>query len=174
MDWMENITRTNRKATRRRFVLERCRYSSFEKFKDAFDTALGATLPLCKQSRRMRHFRSFFKPRQMPTGSSSWRHIRYGFRQCRHRCPCKPGWFLLEQWSNYSTLCPVEPVLRTFVQYLITFCSRPEAASDVISGTFARPIGLDKCVKFRGSSSNRSLEIPPEAVWGDIFEFFSL
>ena len=30
----------------------------------------------------------------------------------------------------------VGPVLRTFVQYLITCCSRPEAASDVISGKF--------------------------------------
>ena len=27
------------------------------------------------------------------------------------------------------------PVLHTFVQYLIAFCSRPETPSDVISGT---------------------------------------
>ena len=31
-------------------------------------------------------------------------------------------------------------VLRTFVQYLIAFCSRPEKASDVISGRFVRQI----------------------------------
>ena len=41
------------------------------------------------------------------------------------------------------------PILRTCVQYLMTFFSRPEAASDVISGRFVMPIVLDKCVKFR-------------------------
>ena len=36
----------------------------------------------------------------------------------------------------------------TFVQYLITFCSRPEADGDVISSAFVGPFVLDKCVKF--------------------------
>ena len=34
-----------------------CQYTSPEKFEDAFDTAID----LCKQSRRMRHFRKFFR-----------------------------------------------------------------------------------------------------------------
>ena len=55
------------------------------------------------------------------------------------------------------------PVLRTFVQYLIAFCSRPETASDFISG---------KYVKFRDPGLNRSREIPPETVIGDIFDRF--
>ena len=44
---------------------------------------------------------------------------------------------------------PVAPVLRTFVQYLIVFCGRPEAASDVISGKFVRPSVPDKFEQFR-------------------------
>ena len=54
--------------------------------------------------------------------------------------------------------------MRTFVQYLIAFCSQLEAASDVISGRFARLIVLDKCVRFRNPCLNRSRDIPPEAV----------
>ena len=38
------------------------------------------------------------------------------------------------------------PVFCTCVQYLITFCNRPEAASDVIFGRFVRPTVLDKRV----------------------------
>ena len=64
------------------------------------------------------------------------------------------------------------PVLRTFVQYLITFCSRTEAAGDVLSGRFVGPIVLDKPVKFCGPTLNRSREIPPEAVRGGIFDSF--
>ena len=37
-----------------------------------------------------------------------------------------------------------------------------------------RPIVADKCVKFRDPYLNRSREIPPEAVGGGIFHFFSL
>ena len=55
---------------------------------------------------------------------------------------------------------------------LITFGSRPEAASDVVSGMFVGLIVLDKCMKFRGSSLNRSREMPPEAVGGGIFDSF--
>ena len=52
--------------------------------------------------------------------------------------------------------CPAGPVLRTVVQYLIAFCSRLEAASDVISGTFVGPIGLNKRVTFHDPNLNRS------------------
>ena len=52
------------------------------------------------------------------------------------------------------------PVLRTFVQYLIAFCSRLQAAYDVISGVFVRPIVPDKSIQFR----DPRLEHRPEAA----------
>ena len=58
-----------------------------------------------------------------------------------------------------------------FAQYLVTFCSRLEVASDVISSRFVRPISLDECVKFPAPSLNHSLQIPPKAVGGGIFDF---
>ena len=61
---------------------------------------------------------------------------------------------------------PAAPVLRTFVQHVIAFCSRLEAASDAISGTLMRMDVSDKCVKFRDPRLNRSREIRPEAVGG--------
>ena len=64
------------------------------------------------------------------------------------------------------------PVSRTFMQ--IGFCNRPETDSDVISGTFVGPIFPDKPVKFCDPYLNRSREIPPEAIGGDIFDSFSL
>ena len=67
---------------------------------------------------------------------------------------------------------PAAPVLRTVLQYLIAFCSRLEAASDVISGTFVAPTVPDKIVKFRDPCLNRSRVIPPEAVGGGIFDSF--
>ena len=79
---------------------------------------------------------------------------------------------LNKHWSNYWTLCPTGPVLRTFVQHLITFVSRPEAASEVISGEFVGPTLLDRCVKFRCHSLNASREILPEAVGGGISDSF--
>ena len=60
--------------------------------------------------------------------------------------------------------------MRTIVQCLITFCSRPEAASDISSGTFVGTVVPDKRVKFHDPSLNRSREIPPEAVGGRIFD----
>ena len=63
------------------------------------------------------------------------------------------------QWPNYSTL-PGRPVLRiTFVQYLIAFCTRPDATSDVVSGVAYRPIGVMVHAKFNDSRSNRSRDI---------------
>ena len=64
--------------------------------------------------------------------------------------------------AELFTSLPASPVLRAFVQYLTAFCSRLEAASNVISRTFVRQIGPDKPVKLR--------EIPPEAVGGGIFD----
>ena len=58
------------------------------------------------------------------------------------------------------------------MQYLISFCSRPEAASDVISDSFVGPVVLDQYVKFRGPSLERSREMPHEAVGSGIFDNF--
>ena len=49
-----------------------------------------------------------------------------------------------KQWPNFSTLLPAAPVLSTFLQYLIAFCKRPEASSDLVSSKCVRPIVLDK------------------------------
>ena len=63
-----------------------------------------------------------------------------------------------KQWPIYSTLWPAGPLLR----------SRPEAASDVISGRFVRLVVLDKwisvCKLFCSSRIHRSREIRPEAI----------
>ena len=51
-------------------------------------------------------------------------------------------------------------VLRTFVQYLITFCSRPKTDSDVISDVVVDPTGMKVSVKLFGDSRpNRSRDI---------------
>ena len=58
---------------------------------------------------------------------------------------------------------PASPVLRTFAQYLLTFCSRPDAERNAISGRLVRFIVPDKYVKLRlrvefvqnGSSEDR-------------------
>ena len=49
---------------------------------------------------------------------------------------------------------------------------RPEAAGDAISGAFVGPFVLDKCLKCRDPSFNRSREIPPEAIGNGIFDSF--
>ena len=38
---------------------------------------------------------------------------------------------------------PTAPALRTFVEYLIAFCSRTETASDVVSSQFVQHIAHD-------------------------------
>ena len=61
------------------------------------------------------------------------------------------------------------PVLRTFVQYLIAFCSPPEAASEVISGVVVDPIRIKFHVKLGDSRSNRSRDIRvPHFVTNDV------
>ena len=77
----------------------------------------------------------------------------------------------VKQWPKYSTLWPAGPVLRiTLVQNLIAFCSRPEVTCDVISGSFVGPVVPDNRVKFGDARLNCSQEIPPEAVYGGIFD----
>ena len=55
---------------------------------------------------------------------------------------------------------PAAPVLRGFC----AFCSRPEAAMDVISSKFVGLIVPDKRVKFRDHRLNHSGEIQPKSV----------
>ena len=57
---------------------------------------------------------------------------------------------------------PAAPVLRTLVQYLSAFCSRPLTSSDVLSGIIVRLHvlrGHDKYAKCRDPSFNRFREI---------------
>ena len=68
---------------------------------------------------------------------------------------------------------PIAPALRTFVRYLIAFCSRQEAASDVVSGPFVRPIVPDKLINYRDPRLNRCQEIRRKAVGYGIFISFS-
>ena len=55
---------------------------------------------------------------------------------------------VISRWPNYAASVLAAPVLRTIVQYLIAFCSRPETASDIISGRLVGPIVHDKHVNF--------------------------
>ena len=80
------------------------------------------------------------------------------------------SWF--KQSPIYLNLWPAGPVLHTFVKYLVTFCSRLETASDVISGKFVGPIVPNKSVKFCDPRLNLSGEIEPEVVEGGIFHVF--
>ena len=66
-------------------------------------------------------------------------------------------------------LLPAAPVLRTFVQYLMVFCSRPETAWDVISSRF-----VELTVPDESDRLNRSREIrPKKAVGCGIYYHFS-
>ena len=56
-------------------------------------------------------------------------------------------WSCVIPWPSYSTLA-AGLILRTFVQYSVAFCSRLEAAKDVISGGFMKLIVSDKAAKF--------------------------
>ena len=79
--------------------------------------------------------------------------------------------------TELCTAMPATPVLRTFMQYSIAICSRPETVSDVISGIYIRHVnGTDfvsnKHVEFREHRLNHSREIPLEPVGGGIFDCF--
>ena len=66
---------------------------------------------------------------------------------------------------------PAGPISRTFVRYLFAFCSRPEAASDVIFSILVRLSLPNKSVKFCDPLLN-SQKIAPEAIGGGIFDSF--
>ena len=51
---------------------------------------------------------------------------------------------------------PVGPILHTFMQNSITFCSQLEEAIDVIAEVAVEKAGLDVHVKFGDSRSNYS------------------
>ena len=51
-----------------------------------------------------------------------------------------------------------------FLQYLMAFCSRLEAANNVTNGKFVRPIVTGKCAKCADLRLNCSREIRPGAV----------
>ena len=77
-----------------------------------------------------------------------------------------------KHWPNYSTLWPTRPVLRTFVHYLIIFCSRPESGSDVISCKFVERIVSDKCVKLVNLAQTvleKFLPYPSQAAFSTVF-----
>ena len=67
---------------------------------------------------------------------------------------------------------PVGPVLYTFMQYSIAFCSRPEAANGATSGIFVGPIVANKNAKFDGHRTSGSRKISPEGVGGGIIDVF--
>ena len=67
---------------------------------------------------------------------------------------------------------PVGIVLRTFVQYLIAFCSQPETASEVISCSFVRlPLSPTSVYNFCDSRLKRFREIRPEVIGRGILQF---
>ena len=59
-----------------------------------------------------------------------------------------------------------------FCAVVIEFRSRQEAASDVKSGMFVRPVVPDMLANIRYPRLNPSREIPIEAVAGGIFDGF--
>ena len=61
--------------------------------------------------------------------------------------------------ASYSTLWPYGPVVRSFVQYLIAFCSRPKTASGVISSGIVGPILQDKPVELCDPRLNHSMDL---------------
>ena len=146
--------------TPRRLLRKRCRNSSLEKFEDAFDTALDL-VQTAPSDAAFSAVLNFDKCRLEAAGDAiSGMALDYfgtddppGFRDSR-----------LNNGRIIRLFVRPEPFCVLFLQYLIAFCIKPEAASDVTSDTFMRQIVLDKCVKFHDPCLNCSREIPPEAV----------
>ena len=101
----------------------------------------------CRRSAFVRHkvSGSYISTRSPPIGGARQNAATLLCKLCTRSV--KFNWSLLVI-SNRDRV-PAAPVLRTFVQYLIEFCSRPERDSDVISGMCVRPIVDDKHAKFR-------------------------
>ena len=84
----------------------------------------------------------------------------------------KLGDSMLNSDRTVRLFVPPGPFLHIFVQYLIAFCSRLEAANDAIFGTLGGAHVPDKPVKCRDPGLSRSEEIPPEDVVGGLFDVF--
>ena len=54
---------------------------------------------------------------------------------------------------------PATPILRTFMHYLIAYCSRSEVPRDVTSGVALERVRVDVDIQFGDSRSNRSRDI---------------
>ena len=101
-------------------------------------------------------------------------HSTLQSRQTFNQIHCVITVILPQTVTELCISMPATPVLRTFVQYLTAFCSRPETTSPyVIYGKFVRSIVSDKLVKCRDPSLNQSREIPPQAFGSMIFGRFS-
>ena len=74
-----------------------------------------------------------------------------------------------DSWLNIGRVIRLwlaGPVLHTFVQYLIAFCSQPETASDIKSCRFVGSILHNKRVKCRDP---RFYPKPSEAAFSTVF-----
>ena len=74
--------------------------------------------------------------------------------------------------QTVTELCaymPAAPVLRTCAHYLIAFCSRPEAATEVIYGRFVRLAVPGQCVKFRDHHFIFLQRFDPKAAFSTVF-----
>ena len=89
------------------------------------------------------------------SGSNEWRHIRQVSGASGPRQPCEIWWSSLKQFSRNSTRSRLKRHFR--LSFRSSF--RPEAGSDVISGSNVGLVGLVAPVKFGDSSSNSSRDI---------------
>ena len=69
----------------------------------------------------------------------------------------------------FDSLASHTGLRTTFVQYLITFYSRLEETSDIISGGFVEPVVAENPVQFGDPSLDLSREIPHEASFSAVF-----
>ena len=127
------------RETPRRFVLKCCRYSSLQKFEDGFGTALGLILNASKAvgCSIFGRFSNLDKCRpEAACDVISGRALEYVGTDVRAGLGDIKSKVveLLSGRTRFAHLCAA----------FITVCSRPEAASDVISGTSVGPIVLDK------------------------------
>ena len=89
-------------------------------------------------------------------------------------CACAS--LILTAFTDVPSSVRVDPtyfsLTLTLTQYLIAFCSRPEATYDLMPSGFEEPVDPDDRVKFGDPRLNFSQESPPAAVWGGIFDGF--
>ena len=98
---------------------------------------------------------------------------------CNKSTVCQPNYFTKKNNCNkfcthyFSVLQNKKLISRSSGQYLNSFCSRSEAASDVTSSRFMWLIVPDKWAKFCDPSLNGCEEIGPKAIGGSISDSFS-